>query len=154
MGLGLSAGPVEDHAQVDEAPRQADLRDVAAPDWVGPVNLHHPQQVGIGLVPGVRAAGGRPRHHARQAQDAHQPLDPLAVDAVAQRFQVDHPLAAAVERMPRVFGVDQGQQRQFPGVWFLRLAGRVDRGAGDARQFALAGQRQRPRLVDPALAVG
>jgi len=56
--------------------------------------------------------------------------------------------------MPRVFGVDQGRQRQLLRVRPRRPARRVDRGAGNARQFASPGQRQRPCRVDPALAVG
>jgi hypothetical protein len=56
--------------------------------------------------------------------------------------------------MPRVFGVNQRQHRQFFRVRLRGLARRVNRGAGDACQRALAGQRQRFCLVDPALAVG
>jgi len=67
--------------------------------------------------------------------------------------QVDHHLAAAVERMPGVFCVNQIQQGQLPGVRFRHPAGRVGRGAGNPRQLALAGQRQRPVRVDPMLAV-
>ena len=95
---------------------------------------------------GSGAMSSQPRH-------PHQPLRPLAADPVTHLPNVNQHLAAAVERMPRVFGVDQGQQRQFLGVWFRRLAGRVGRGSGDARQSALAGQRQRPARADPTLAV-
>jgi len=72
---------------------------------------------------------------------------------MAQLTQIDHHLAAAVERMPRVFGINQSQQRQFFVVRFRHPAGRVGRGSGNPRQLALTGQRQRPVRVDPALAV-
>ncbi len=69
-----------------------------------------------------------------------------------QATQVDHHLAAAVERMPGVLLVNQGQQGQLLWVRFRRPARRVDRGTGNPCQFALAGQRQRPVRINPALA--
>lgn len=87
-----------------------------------------------------------------QSQYTHQPLNPLAVDPMPQAAQIHRHLAAAVERVARVFGVDQRQQRQF---LFVRLCLRVrgiDAGAGDTRQFALPGQRQGFKGADPMLA--
>ena len=46
----------------------------------------------------VGPAGGGPRCHANQSQLAHQPLDPLAVDAMPQAAQIHLHLAAVVKR--------------------------------------------------------
>ncbi len=152
-GQHLARVPVDHRHQIREPVRQPDVGDVGTPGLVGPVNLHPPQQVGVDLVLRVRAAGVRARRHARQPQHPHQPLHPLAVDPVAHLPQVDRHLAAAVERMPGVLRVNQCQQGQRPGVRFRPPARRVDRGTGNPGQFALAGQRQRPVRIDPALAV-
>ena len=50
--------------------------------------------------------------------------------------------AAAVERMPGVFGVDLTQQGQFQLVRIGGQARRIEGGTGDTCQIALSGQRQ------------
>ena len=88
-------------------------------------------------------------------QFGYVPVAPMPFWRSRNSLEVDRYLTAAVERTPRVFGINQIQQRQFLGVraQFRPAAGRVDRGTGNARQFALPTQRQRVLLVDPALAV-
>ncbi len=86
---------------------------------------HASKQIRIHLVLRVGAARVRSRRHARESQDAHQALDPLAVDPVPPAAQVHRDLAAAVERVPGVFGVNQSQQCQFLlvrcGGWVWRI---------------------------------
>ncbi len=140
-GQHLARIPIDHRHQVGEPVGKAHVSDIRAPNLVRMVDFQPAQQIGINLVPGMRPAGVRPRRHAREPQLPHQPLDPLAVDPVAQAAQVGRHLAAAVERMPRVFRVDQRQQFQFLPVRFRRAAGRVEERAGDARQCALAARR-------------
>ena len=78
----------------------------------------------------------------RKTQYAHQPLHAFAVDLVPQAAQVLLYLAATVKRMPRVFGINQRQQRQFLLVRFCSHMWRINRGTCHTCQFALPGQRQ------------
>ena len=87
-------------------------------------------------------AGVRSRCHAGKPQNAHESLYPLAVDLMPYAAQVYGYFAAAVERMPGVFGVDLTQQGQFQ---FVQLGGQarcIESGSVDTCQFALFGQRQ------------
>lgn len=83
----------------------------------------------------------------------HQPLAPFAVDPMAQAAQVYRHFAAAVERLPRVFGVNRRQQRPFQFVRLSAQARRIDGGTGDTRPFALPGQRQWIMGADPVVTV-
>lgn len=58
-------------------------------------------------------AGVRPRCHSSQAQDPHQSLNPFAVDAIPFAAEMHHHLATAVERVERIFGVDQRKYQFF-----------------------------------------
>jgi len=58
--------------------------------------------------------------------------------------------AAAVERVPGVFGVDLIQKVQFQLVRLGYRVRRIDRGSVDTRQYTLPGQRQGIFTIYPA----
>lgn len=107
-------------------------------------SCHHPasEQVRINIVLRVGLAGVRSWRHTCQPQYSHQPLYPLTIDLMPYAAQVYCHLAAAVERVTRVFSVDLPQQGQFLLVRFGNQMRRIDSGTGDACQFTLSGQRQ------------
>ena len=80
--------PVHHRAQVGVAPGHGHVRDVRAPDLVGPLNVELPQQVGILAVGAVRGARPRP---APDRLVAH--LTPQA----AQALPVHLPIMVALE---------------------------------------------------------
>ena len=116
----------------------AGLGDVRTPHLIGRITFTPRASTD---KPCAEGAGGWywARRHAGKSQYAHQPLHPLAVNLVSQTTQVNLYFAAAVKRMPRVFSVNQPQQRQFLLVRFCGHVWRINRGAVDTRQFALPG---------------
>ena len=91
----------------------------------------------------------RPRRQTREPQEAHQAPDPLASDPVPPAAQVHRDLAAAVERVPSVFGVDRLQQPSFLLIPVGGRVWRIDRGPGDPGQVAWSGQRDGIMGADP-----
>ena len=69
------------------------------PDLIPTLDRHSSQQVGIDLVIRVRHRGPRPGMDRLQAHQAHQPLDPLAIDRLPLAGQDDRHPTAAVERV-------------------------------------------------------
>jgi len=112
----LAAVPVDDRDEEAEAPSEPDVRDVGAPDLVGPGDRNAPQQVRRDLVLGVRTTGVRARRDRRQPHAAHEALDALAVDRVATGSQLDHHASAPVERPPRVDLIDKPAEQQVGDV--------------------------------------
>ena len=100
----------------------------------------------------MRAAGVRPRRHARQPHQPHQALHALAIDTVTSLTQKYDHFAAAVERVPCIFLVDQIAEQQVDFSYRLGLAARIDRRARHARQRALLNHAHRVAAVDPRLA--
>ena len=119
--------------------------------WSGLTTRNTAQQVGIDLVLRVWTAGVGPRRHAGQPHCPHQPLYPLAIDDMARRLEKDHHLAAAVERMPCVFFVDQATEQQIAFIDRPGLLPRIDRGARYSCQHALPDHWHRIPFVDPRL---
>lgn len=78
--------------------------------------------------------------HASQAQRAHQPLCPFAVDGVAAPSQIHHHLAAAVKRVTGVLLVDESLERLIVLNDRFWLLPRINRGTRYASQDALAAQ--------------
>ena len=71
---------------------------------------------------GVRTTGVWPRCHASQPHLAHQALYPLAIDGVTRHFEEDNHPAAAIERVPRVFLINQVTEQQVAFIgWFWVL---------------------------------
>jgi len=131
-----------------------DVGDVRTPDLVRARDGHATQQMRINRVLGMGRAGVLPRHHAGQAERAHQSLHPLAVDRKAQRPQRDHHAPAPVAGPTGVLGIDQTQQLQVSFIadrtWRAHRHSRV----GDTGQGALAPHRQSGRFstsrrIDP-----
>jgi hypothetical protein len=63
----------------------------------------------------MRPARRQARHDAFQPHQAHQPLHALAIDLVALLFEPPRELAAAVERVTRVFLVEEPHQLEVLG---------------------------------------
>ena len=61
----------------------------------------------------VWTTGVRPRCHACQSQDSHQSLNPFAVDDMPFDAQMHDHLAAAVEWVERIFGINQRKYQFF-----------------------------------------
>lgn len=81
----------------------------------------------------MRPTGMGPGDCRLQAHEAHQPLDPLAVDTIPLAPQLGRHLATAEEGRDQVLLVDESHQRQVLGALAGRLvivrgpgAGRVD----------------------------
>lgn len=93
MGQDLAAGPVEDHAQVDEAPGHRDVGYVQGPDPVGLVDGQAAQQIGVDLVGRMLLAGlGTPVKRL----DAHLPhqrgdMPPTGTEAFAAQHVPQQP---------------------------------------------------------------
>ena len=110
------------------------------------------KQMKVAACVRVRTAGVGPRRHPGQPHLAHQPLYPLAIDAVAGHAQEYHHLAAAVERAPRVLPVDQATEHQINFVDWHGPLPRIDRGARYACQNALLRHAYPIFSCDPRLA--
>ena len=143
--------PVDHSHQVGKASLQAHVGDVRTPDLIRPHHRHPTQQIGVHLVLWVRRAGVRPWRHPGQEHGAHEALYPLAVDPVATAKQVHHHLAATVERMARVFLIDQALEHFVDLDEHHWLALGVDRRARHAGQHALALLRQVGMNANPAV---
>jgi hypothetical protein len=83
---------------------------------VGPEDFHAAQQVRVDLVAWRRTAQVRFGILGFDAQDAHQPLDALAV-----HFQLDGHLAASEKRTLQIQLVDLAEQSQVLGAFRTRL---------------------------------
>lgn len=81
----------------------------------------------------VSAPGHRDQPHLR-----HQALGPFGVVEMAPCPQEHHHPAAAVERVPGVFPVDQSAQQQVAFIDWPGPLPLIDRGTRDARQCKLA----------------
>ena len=103
----FAAVPVDDGDQVSEAARQPDVRNVRAPNLIRPGDRYPAQQVGIDLVPGMRAARVGARRNRCKSDQPHQALYPFAVDGVPRSFEKYHHFPTAVERVLCEFFVDQ-----------------------------------------------
>lgn len=68
---------------------------------------------------------------------------------MARRLEEDHHRAAAIERAPRVFLVDQAPEQQFAVIDRPGLLLRLDRGAGYPGQNALPDHGHILPFVDP-----
>src|SRR5471030_788473 len=73
------------------------------------------------------------------------------IDAVAHLIEENNHLAAAVERAPCVFLVNQATEQQITFVERTAHLRRIDCGARYSRQNALPDHGHRIRLVDPRL---
>ena len=102
-------------------------------------------------ITATRRARVRSWGHSSQEHGAHEALYPLAVDPVATAKQMHHHLAAAVERMPRVFLIDQALESFVNLDEHHGLALGVDRRARYAGQHALAFLRQFGMNANPAV---
>jgi hypothetical protein len=88
----FSGEPIEDHGQVQPTLTGRDVGDIRQPDLIGLLGREIPiQQIG-GNRQGMLAVGGAhaiaARHVSPDAMPAHDPLDPLAADAVARGAQL------------------------------------------------------------------
>ena len=97
----------------------------------------------------VRPTGVRARRHPGQSKLSHQALHPLAINAVAFLLEEDHHLAAAVERPPGIFLVNQSAEQQIVFVVSPGFALCIDRGTRYADQRALPGNSHPIPAVDP-----
>ena len=86
--------------------------DVCAPYLIWACNINASEQIRINLVLRVRKAGIWPRSHSCQSQNSHQSLNPLTVDDKPSDAQMHHHLSASVERVTRVFGINQSKYQQ------------------------------------------
>jgi hypothetical protein len=102
QGVGQTPGehaarvPVDDGHQVGNTVRQEDVGDLRTPHLVRARDLDPAQQIGVNRVLRVGFARGGSRRHARETQDPHQSLHPLAIRRMALRLQKDHQAPAAV----------------------------------------------------------
>ena len=53
----MARGPIHDRHQVQKAVLHRDVRNVGAPDLIGPLYRHAPQQIGINPVSGMGIVG-------------------------------------------------------------------------------------------------
>ena len=88
-------------------PRIGNVSNIGAPDVVGPEDFHAAQQVRVDLVTRCRAAQVRFGIVGFDAQDAHQPLDALAV-----YLQLDGHFAASEKRTLQIQLVELAEQTQ------------------------------------------
>jgi hypothetical protein len=136
-----------DGDQVQESAAHRKVRNIGAPDLVGPLDGEAAQQIRIDLVSWCGAAQIGFRINGFDAQNAHQPLDALAVDSQRHRHA-----AAAEERAVQIQFVQSPEQTQVLLALRPRLI--VVAGAWQAEQLALPQDAQLGMLrVDPSAAV-
>lgn len=92
------AEPINDRHQVHEAAQQRHIRDVGAPDLIGPRDRQLAQQVRIDLVFGIGNGRLGLRIDRLQAHETHQPSYPLAVDSIPRPPQRRQDARPAIER--------------------------------------------------------
>ena len=139
------SGPVHDRHQVQETLLHRDVTDVGGPHLVRPIDGHAPQQVGINLVLGMRAAGVRFRRDCPQAQLLHQPA--YAPTSDQNTFTLEGYLQppATVYRILGEYLVQTLEQVEFLSRVGLRVV--IDAAARNSEQFGLPGNGQFPRLA-------
>jgi hypothetical protein len=145
--LHEAAEPIHHGNQVEEAAMHRNIRNIGAPDLVGPLDGNAAQQVRVDLVTWSRAAQVWFRIERFDAQNAHQPLDTFPVD-----LQRDGHPTAAEERTIQVQLVEPPEQTQVLRVLRPRsvIVGRARHG----EQFALLLNTQvRMLWIDPSSAV-
>jgi hypothetical protein len=98
--------------------------------WLGPLDRDAPQQVWVDLMTRLRTAQVRFRIEGFDAQDAHQPLDALAI-----HFQLDGHFAASEKRTLQIQLVELAEQSQVLRALRPRLV--VVGRARHPQQFAL-----------------
>ena len=111
-----TAVPIHHGNQVEEAAMHRNVRNIGAPDLIGPFDLDATQQVRVDLVTCRRTAQVRFRIKSFDTQNTHQPLNALAVD-----FQRDRHAAAAEERVIHVQLVEPPEQSQVLRALWPRL---------------------------------
>ena len=140
----VAAEPIHHGDQIEEAATHWNVSNIGAPDLIGPHDGDVAQQVWVDAMARRRAAQPRLRVERLDAQNAHQPLRALAVDA-----EFDGHPAAAEERALQVEFVEPAQQRERRGVGRARLP--VVARSRQAEQLALPAQAQHGmRGVDPS----
>jgi hypothetical protein len=76
-GAHTAGGPIHDRHQVQKAVLHRDVRNVDAPDLIGPLDRHAPQQIGINLVFGMGVGGSGRLIDRLQAHQPHQAANPV-----------------------------------------------------------------------------
>ena len=138
-----AAEPIHHRDQVEKAATHRNVSNIGAPDVVGPLDRDAAQQVRVDLVTRRRTAQVRFGIVGFDAQNAHQPLDALAV-----HLQFDRHLAAAEKRALQVQLVESAEQTQVLRALRPRLV--VVGRARHSQQFALLLNAQaRMRGIDP-----
>ena len=148
----VTAGPVHDRDQVQEARRHRDVGDVGAPDLVRAVYRQLSKQIRIDAVTRLRGARTRLAVERFQPHQTHQPADPAPSHQRALAPQVARHLPAAVERVLQRQFVHPAHQGQVRRALFPRRV--VHRRAVDAQQRALAPDTQRAVPLDQLQACG
>lgn len=134
-GQYLAGAPVHDGDQVEKASAHRQVRDVGAPDLVGPIDPQATQQIGVGLVPLCRFARVRLLIDRHQAHEPLQSTDVLLVGRMALVLQVPSHLPDTIERGFQELPIDQLHQRQVHLGLALRRV--VERRLRDRQQAAL-----------------
>lgn len=111
----IPAVPVDDGHQIHEPVRHRHIRDIGAPHLAGTLHFHVPKQVGIDFVLGPSLARLGLGINRLDAHVAHQTLNALAIDHVAEPTQVLLHPAAAIEGPLEILFVDQTHEQQVLG---------------------------------------
>jgi len=142
-----TAEPIHHGDQVEKPTMHRNVRNIGAPDLVGPFDGNAAQQIRVDLVAGRRTTQVRFRIKGFDIQNTHQSLDAFAVDV-----QRDGHATTAEERAIQVQFVEPPEQTQILRTLRPRLV--VVGRARHAEQFALLLHTQvRMLWVDPSTAV-
>lgn len=112
------------------------VSDVAAPDLIGAVNDHIPQQVGTNPFLGMGGTQSTLGPDRPDAHLAHQPLDRFAAHPVALATQMTGHSTTAQNRRLQPLLVDQTHQLQIQGRF--SLAAIIERRAADQQWIAIS----------------
>lgn len=135
-GQHLAAEPVHDSDEVQEAAAHGDVRNVSAPDLIGPVYDQAAQQIGIGTMLRMSHRRFGLLVYRLQTHPSHQAPDTFAPDFIALALEVTRHLATAVERGLHELLVNEPHQCEVQNA--LALPAAVETRPADRDQLALA----------------
>ena len=98
-GENMTRRPVHDRHQIQKAALNRDVSDIRAPDLIGTVYPHVPQQIRLNPVFRARIAGSGLLVDRLQAHQPHQASNPVSPDANTFSSQLTNHLARAVKRI-------------------------------------------------------
>jgi len=134
----MARRPVHDRNQIEEPPPHRDVGDVGAPDMIGTIHRHIPEQIGINPVRRVGRAGLGRLVDRFQTHEAHQAPNPVTPGTEAVAPQLTHHLPAAVEGAAQKQLVDTAHQSQILRTLALRRV--IERRPADREKAALTAQ--------------